>query len=597
MQEPSEESKNLQKRAASVFDLAYRRFEDLKKAEEQAREAQIEVALERIRARALAMHSSDEIQEVANVLREQMGLLGQSELEVSAVHVYPEGAATFESWWAMRPGASSKGKIITGTSQFRIKTSALAQEWIDMYHSDQSEYTVYASGKNLRDWQKEIAFGAPEITKYWGDKLPKEQYCHFSDFSGGSLIMVSMQEPSEEEKNLQKRSASVFNLAYKRFLDLKKAEAQTRQARIEAALEKVRSASMAMHQSEGLINVITVVFEQFHSLGIDLDLCFINVFQDNSKDFQAWTATGAGSCHLAIVPYFNHEFMSRMADAREKEEVFYTQLMSKRSKDRFMDHFYQTVKLKIPQKRKNYIARGAGMAASVCLLKDVSITLSNYRGIVYGEEDNQILRRISKVFEQSYTRFLDLKQAEAQAREAQIEASLERVRAKAMAMHSSEDLTETVGQLFHELNSLNVSLLRCGVGRIHKDKRCDIYTFSSTKKGAPVPVVGKVVLMGHPVLDGYFQSWEKQEEFHAVLKGASLKKYYQALKADYKLPGKQDSQVQYGYSFPFSAGCLYTFTETELTEEELSIFRKFTSVVGLTYMRFLDLQDAEAQAR
>ena len=124
MQEPSEESKNLQKRAASIFDLAYRRFEDLKKAEEQAREAQIEVALERIRARALAMHTSDEIREVANVLRKQMGLLGQPELEVSAVHVYTDGAKTFDSWWAMRPGGTSKGKIITGTSKFKIKTSA-----------------------------------------------------------------------------------------------------------------------------------------------------------------------------------------------------------------------------------------------------------------------------------------------------------------------------------------------------------------------------------------------------------------------------------------------------------------------------------------
>ena len=41
-----------------------------------------------------------------------------------------------------------------------------------------------------------------------------------------------------------------------------------------------------------------------------------------------------------------------------------------------------------------------------------------------------ILKRFAKVFEQAYVRFLDLKKAEAQAREAMIEASLERIRAQ-----------------------------------------------------------------------------------------------------------------------------------------------------------------------
>ena len=144
----------LMARFTKVLEMTYSRFLDLKKAEEQAREAQIEVALERIRARALAMHTSDEIPEVANVLRKQMGLLGQAELAVSAVHIYPEDSSTFDSWWAFRPSGSTRGKIITGTSKFRIKTSALAQEFLDMYHADQNQYTVYTSGKNLREWQK-----------------------------------------------------------------------------------------------------------------------------------------------------------------------------------------------------------------------------------------------------------------------------------------------------------------------------------------------------------------------------------------------------------------------------------------------------------
>src|SRR5438045_9641291 len=52
-----------------------------------------------------------------------------------------------------------------------------------------------------------------------------------------------------------------------------------------------------------------------------------------------------------------------------------------------------------------------------------------------------LLERFANVFDLTFTRFIDLQKAEAQARESKIEASLEKVRARAMAMHDSEDIT------------------------------------------------------------------------------------------------------------------------------------------------------------
>ena len=65
-------------------------------------------------------------------------------------------------------------------------------------------------------------------------------------------------------------------------------------------------------------------------------------------------------------------------------------------------------------------------------------------------EAHDIFKRFGKVFEQTYTRFLDLQKAEAQARESQIEAALERVRSRTMAMHNSNDVGETVATMFAE---------------------------------------------------------------------------------------------------------------------------------------------------
>lgn len=62
-------------------------------------------------------------------------------------------------------------------------------------------------------------------------------------------------------------------------------------------------------------------------------------------------------------------------------------------------------------------------------------------------EDEEIFIRFAKVFEQTYTRFLDLKKAESQTREAQINLAVERVRAKALAMHKSEEIMDVVANL------------------------------------------------------------------------------------------------------------------------------------------------------
>ncbi|MGG2319971.1 hypothetical protein, partial [Salmonella enterica] len=82
--------------------------------------------------------------------------------------------------------------------------------------------------------------------------------------------------------------------------------------------------------------------------------------------------------------------------------------------------------------------------------------IENFSAIPYTEEENKILMRFAKVFEQSYTRFLDLQKAEAQAREANIEAALERVRAAMMAMHHSEGLPDIMKVILEQLIHLNI---------------------------------------------------------------------------------------------------------------------------------------------
>ena len=82
-----------------------------------------------------------------------------------------------------------------------------------------------------------------------------------------------------------------------------------------------------------------------------------------------------------------------------------------------------------------------------------------------------LLERFANVFDLTFTRLLDLQKAEMQAREVQIEAAMERVRGKAMAMHNSSDMATTALMVFTEMRHLGLTSIRCGVGLLDSETR------------------------------------------------------------------------------------------------------------------------------
>ncbi len=94
-----------------------------------------------------------------------------------------------------------------------------------------------------------------------------------------------------DDFQILKRFALIFEQAYTRFLDLQKAEAQAREARIEAALESVRASSMAMHHSNELENVVKTLAAKLTELGLSLDGALILFFDKKTRDIGLWIAT------------------------------------------------------------------------------------------------------------------------------------------------------------------------------------------------------------------------------------------------------------------------------------------------------------------
>ena len=109
-------------------------------------------------------------------------------------------------------------------------------------------------------------------------------------FSLGPVALgISTYHPlTEVEIDLFKRFLKVFELAYRRYLDIEKAEAQAREAEIELSLERVRARTMAMQKSDELAETAQVLFEQFSELGENPDQLSIGIVNESEKVLEIW---------------------------------------------------------------------------------------------------------------------------------------------------------------------------------------------------------------------------------------------------------------------------------------------------------------------
>jgi hypothetical protein len=589
--EPVPEAHEIFKRFAKVFEQTYTRFLDLQKAEAQAREAQIQLALERVRARTMAMQKSDELADVASVLFQQVRELG-IKTWTTGFNVWLNNDTSYQDWITSPQGGFIEPYIIDAI-QFPV--------FMEVMQAKQrgDEFLVqYLEGELLKETYKQLSGFAPrQFEKMLEDgfQFPSHQYDHFVFGKSVSLMFITFQ-PVPQAHNIFKRFGREFEKTYTRFLDLQKAEGQAREARIGAALERVRTRTMAMQRSEELEDVATMLFQAIRELGIETWTTGFNVWLDDDTAYQDFvTNPEGGFIKPYIIDLTQFPAFIEIREAKLRGDHFYVRFEAGDT----IKETYQHLMLYAPEQYGKLLEDGFQFPLHqyehFVFGKTVSLMFITYEPV---PEAHDIFKRFGKVFEQTYTRFLDLQKAEAQARDAQIEASLERVRGKAMAMHSSEDLAATIGIFYRELESFSITPRRCGVGLLDRETRiAELSTINTTEHGESIEIIGKLKMEGHPVLESVFDNWIIQKEYHPILRGNEIKEYYQLLRPQISFPEYPNDAVQYGYFFYFPEGGVYAWTEKELTEDELKIYRRFTSVLTLTYKRYKDLKDSEVRTK
>jgi len=587
----SNEENAIFKRFANAFEQTYTRFLDLQKAELNAREAQIEAGLERVRARTMAMHTSDDVTGATTTLFTELEKLGIENLRCGISIINKN--RTMEVWSVSN---IEGGKTVKGAGSFDMNAHPVWQRLYESWEKKEEFQESYLAGKEKEDYIRILnanpAYLSRPIREF--PDLYREAY----NFNEGALWTYSLQPHAEAEREVMKRFTSVFSLTFRRYQDLKKAEAQAREAQIEAALERVRSKTMAMHNSNDVGETVAAMFAEFVHLGITTNRCGILIFSNNDENTaEVWTArsTPEGGAKLIVgrLDLDAHKLLRSVYNAWKAKETFYQYDLLGAD----IVHYYTAINnSKFYPTQFDLDALPPKEFHSDFIFSDGAVF--SFTNEPVAEEHSKIMKRFAGVFGQTYRRYLDLQKAEAQAREAQIEASLERVRAKAMAMHTSQDLAETISVFYRQLDNLNLMPRRCGVGLIDKDTHAaDLIGMVINEKGEAREIKGKLTLRDHPVLEKVYDKWLQQEDYYPVLRGNEIKEYYQLVGSRIPVQNYPDDAIQYGYFFAFPEGSVYAWTEKEFTQDALKVYRRFTSVLSLTYKRYKDLKQAEAQAR
>ncbi len=586
------------KRFAKVLDLAYTRYLDIEQAQTQAREAQIEAALERIRAKAMAMHHSHELDEVLEVLFTQFDILGITPMSTHMTLINLE-TNTFTFRETGKGGRRSFGEQVVAIDSMDIWKYE-AEKWrtsqpltINRLHFPKESLPQV--------WQifHESFASMPEDAKIVPEDYPDGIYHTAGNCKFGYIGMNQVRPPTEDEEQIVLKFATEFGRFYQRFLDLQKAESQSREAQIQLSLERVRAKAMAMQKSNELLDTAALLFEQLKQLGENIERIIIGIINEQEQILEGWATRPEGSQMISMVKF-------ALDEPIVAQKIYTAWKQQKKSvvidlQGEELERYFQFQKTKNSQlKRENFGNRR---------VENFAIFSKGAIGVISVDPDKpgdiELYERFAAAFDHTYTRFLDLQKAEASTKEAKIEIALERVRAKAMSMHKSEDFNDAIAVVFEELKKLDVGVLRCGISVLDKEKRTgNIWVTSIGEQGSAVQISGDESFDIHPLLSGAFEAWLKQQDFYYLLEGVDLDNYYKAVKAtNIQLPEVQmivseaPVQRQYCFTAVYKAGGLFAFRETDFPEEAKKLIKRFAGVFDLTYKRFVDLQNAEALAR
>ena len=382
------------------------------------------------------------------------------------------------------------------------------------------------------------------------------------------------------------RNKELERQVFERTRDLNKTleelEQKNRELEIETTLEKVRTIAMGMREPTDMLDVCKTISFQLQSLGVkEIRNVQTAIFYEQRGTYMNYEFYAKhDKTFITETVFTNNEIHNAFATKmlRGKGETFITHIKGDEVKDWI--EYQKTTNVFIDK----YLETASSLNYYWFSLGPVALGISTY--IPLTEDEINLFKRFLKVFELAYQRYLDIEKAEAQAREAQIEAALERVRSRSMAMYNSADLGAVVFEMFTGLLKLDAQLDRCII-MIVDSQTLGINWYLSGKEGLLSNNGFLVQNNSHPSHQAYLDGWRtKSKKWQYHLAGEE-KKHWDAFGFSQtglaQLPDfvKADMSAVESIHLTISSddfGCLIASSLSPLSEAHASIVDRFTTV-------------------
>ena len=614
------------KRFADTFAFAYDRFLDLQSKEQRAREAEIEAAIERVRARALGMQESKEVLGVATIMRNEFVDLGYELDRVIIVTDRDEEKGTALLWRALplTPRDTEFGEPFTiqigqGPRQkhSRVRTKAGEEAWVNQLDPKEvrelARQDLMSEGYSKAEIQKRVV------------AIPDPYYTNGVDFGLGMITFGAGFEFSDEDLAIAGRFADVFSIAYKRFKELEAKETQNRELTIQNALERVRAQAQGMQESNEVAGVVTTLCDEFAGLGYDVRTLSISVWDEERKVIEAWNVEEGvdGSDRFSRAPALfrpsrsnDHRSRRETGAARRRGEPHYVfELKTSAERKAFARRLGRMRGFTGKELERFARTTVPGRSEGPLVVHRIFHThgwVGIWTGDRLSDDDLAVARQFVEVFDYTYGRFRELEEKEAQNRELMIQNALERVRAQAQGMQESIELGDVAKAIYDEFEGLGYELTRANIVIIrpsdgdsqpHGWTFPDTYNLDKGKQTALRPMrlpmsaaeaqkrIDDAVRRGDSYFVRKFEGkelieWRRQMAENLGLKGRARTSFLQ------RKPLKE-----FRHSILHTNGVIGFVLAERLADEDLLVAKRFTDVFDYAYDRFQELKEKEDQNR
>ena len=238
-------------------------------------------------------------------------------------------------------------------------------------------------------------------------------------------------------------------------------QSKNRELEIETALERVRSKTMAMHKSDELLEVTSVLYNQLQSLGLQLWNCGITRLEPDSYTAEIWMSRPDGQMlpDSFTVPMDRVPVYKKLYEIWKNKEPFHVLTIQGNEVVRNTESLAALNIIPVDKMRRD---------TSRDLPEQMIFYTFNFSEgclcIIATEkfQDEGLLKRFATTFRQAYTRFLDLQKAEALAEQAHVDL-IKIQTEKKRAEDALAELRSTQSQLIQSEKLASLGELTAGI--------------------------------------------------------------------------------------------------------------------------------------